>query len=190
MKKIKSACNILLLLSLGILLSCSAPQNVIRYVNHEANFKNYHSFTIVNYKSEKREYTREGNNFLSELEGEIIKAMNDRNYQRQEDADLIVRYETVSGMKTRTSAPNYYGNPYYDPYDPMNWNRTVKYVEGILLIEIKDNKTKKLVWQGSLDLKYSKSVEENRILVKNSVVKIFETYPYAAGSDKKFTPEN
>lgn len=174
------------ILSVGILLlmiSCKAPQKVVKYVNQNADFENYHSFSMVNYKTAKKELTQEGNTFINEIESEINDIMLDRGYTQTRKGDLILRYETVSGINTTTSAPNYYGNPYYyDPYDPMNQRRTQKHLVGLLLIELKDARTKKLVWQGSIDLKYSKDEIENRNLVKKSIRRIFSTYPYRAGS--------
>lgn len=172
------------LLILMVIGACSAPQKVIQFVNKEADFKNYYSYRIINYKTEKKgTYSANGTAFFNELESEISKEMSDRSYTKEKNADLVVRYETATGIKTSTNAPNYNGNAYnYDPYG-VNQNRQRKSLEGLLLLEIKD-KSKKLVWQGSMDIKFSKDLEENRTLLKNAVHRIFETFLYRAGNDQ------
>ena len=178
--------NLLKWAGIGLLvsmLSCKSTQRVVKYVNENADFENYHTFSLVHYKTGKKELTDQGKSFLNEIESEITGIMEERGYQKASKGDLILRYETISGINTTTNAPNYYGNPYlYDPYDPMNQRRTQKHLVGLLLIELKDSETKKLVWQGSVDLKYSNDEAANRDLVVDSIHRIFSTYPYKAGS--------
>ena len=110
-----------------------------------------------------------------------------------------MRYELISGVESGVNYnnnSNHYrntGRGYYNPfYDPYNYApRSSRHIEGILLLEIKERKTRKLVWQGSLDLKYSKkSSNSNLELLKNTLFKIFKTYPYIAGNEEPVSIKN
>ena len=178
--------SVLIVLITTCVFGCSASK-VVKYLNEDASFKNYHTFRIVNFKTENKEYSEEGNALSDSVETFITSAMVEKGYNRQESkADLYVRYELISGVETKVNYNNnYYGNgfggysPYYDPY--RNRTTTTQRIEGILLLEIKERRSQKLVWQGSLDLKYSRRKDNNIVLLQDAVQTIFETYPYQAG---------
>lgn len=170
--------------------SC-ASSKVVQYLDEDSNFKEYHSFKIINFKTENKEYSAEGNAFVDSVETYIAHEMQNKAYVLNIKPDLLVRYELISGVESEVNYnnnSNYYRNPgrgYYNPfYDPYFYGpRSSKHIEGILLLEIKERKTRKLVWQGSLDLKYSKkNSNDNLELLKNTLTKIFKTYPYQAGN--------
>jgi hypothetical protein len=177
-----------------ILAACSASKVVI-YLDEESNFKNYHTFTIVNYKNENKEYSTEGNAFVDSVEFYIDNEMKLKGYKEESKSDLLVRYELISGVESEAdySNSNYYGGrPYYIPfYDPYYYGpRASRHIEGILLLEIKGRKSKKLVWQGSMDLKYSKKKKDSNLgLMHDAIAQIFETYPYQAGTSKPIITE-
>lgn len=170
-----------------ILISCSAS-NVIQYIDEEANFKNYHTYKIINYKNDNKEYSSEGNAFVDSIEFYIDGQMRYRAYEEAARPDLMVRYELISGVESDVDYNNsnfYGGRTFYSPfYDPYYYGpRETRHIEGILLLEIKERKTKKLVWQGSLDLKYSKKKKDSNLgLMQDAIITIFETYPYMAGN--------
>jgi len=170
--------------------SC-ASSKVVQYLDEESNFKDYHSFKIINFKNENKEYSTEGNAFVDSVETYIANEMQNKGYVFNNKSDLLVRYELISGVESEVNYnnnSNYYRNPvrgYYNPfYDPYFYGpRSSRHIEGILLLEIKERKTRKLVWQGSLDLKYSKKNSNSNLeLLKNTLTKIFKTYPYQAGN--------
>lgn len=174
----------------GVLIASCSASNVIQYLDEEANFKDYNTFKIINYKNDNKQYSSEGNAFVDSIEFYIESQMRHRTYEVAVKPDLMVRYELISGVESEVdySNSNYYGNrvyanPFYNPY--FYGPRETRHIEGILLLEIKERKTKKLVWQGSLDLKYSKKKKDSNLgLMRDAIVQIFETYPYMAGDSK------
>lgn len=174
----------LILLVLFLIESCGPPR-VIKFLNDSVDFSQYHTYRLIHYKSDDKSYSREGMAFFSEIEMAISQNMSAKGYEKAEKGDLIARYELVSTTATESNTNNYdpYGYNYYIPRDAK------KYTEGMILIELRDRKQKKLVWQASVDLK-SKSHREVNLTVLESINRIFETYPYEAGSNDKIISEN
>ena len=186
--------KITLLAIAGIFLVACSASNVIQYLDEEANFKDYHSFKIINYKNDNKAYSAEGNAFVDSVEFYINGQMKHRAYEEAVRPDLMVRYELISGVESEVDYGNsnfYGGRTFYSPfYDPYYYGpRETRHIEGILLLEIKERKTKKLVWQGSLDLKYSKKKKDSNLgLMQDAIITIFETYPYMAGKSEPIQP--
>lgn len=183
---------------MALLLWSCASSNVIQYLDEEANFEKYNAFKIINFKTDNKEYSAEGNAFVDSVEQYIALEMQKKGYTRGSRSDLLVRYELISGVESEinyNNNSNYYrgaGRGFYSPfYDPYFYGPTSsRHIEGIFLLEIKERKSRKLVWQGSLDLKYSKKSNSNLELLKETIARIFETYPYQAGSSEKVSLEN
>lgn len=180
----------------SLLWSC-ASSNVVQYLDEEAGFEKYNAFKIINFKTDNKEYSAEGNAFVDSVEHYIAVEMQKKGYTQDSRSDLLVRYELISGVESEINYnnSNYYrgaGRGFYSPfYDPYFYGPTSsRHIEGIFLLEIKERKTRKLVWQGSLDLKYSKKSNSNLELLKKTIARIFETYPYQAGSSEKVPLEN
>ncbi len=181
-----------------LMLSC-ASSNVVQYLSDEAQFGSYHTYKVINYKTDNKEYSAEGNAFIDSVELYIHQQMLQRDYTTDRKTDLLVRYELISGVETNISYNNnnsgYYRrnvrglySPFYDPY--YIGPTSSRHIEGILLLEIKESKTRKLVWQGSLDLKYSKRKEDGNLeMIKDAIREIFLTYPYIAGNAEPVVPE-
>lgn len=167
-----------------LLLQTCAPAKVVKFLNDELDYSQYKTYRLINYKSDDKSYDEEGLAFFTHVENAINKNMTDKGYLARDKPDLITRYEIVSTTTTESNNRNYdpygYNNRYYTP---SGWN-SVKRTEGVILIEIRDRKKKKLVWQGSLDLKYSKKTEP-QVTLSESIDRIFTTYPYSAGSNEK-----
>ncbi|MBU2913330.1 DUF4136 domain-containing protein [Reichenbachiella agariperforans] len=163
-----------------------APARVIDFVNEEMDFSDYRSYRLINFQSDNKSYSAEGTAFFNQIEQEIRLNMQVKEFAEQKkDADLIVRYEIMSTVTTETQGNTNYYDPYYY-YSPPP--RTVRYTEGLLLIEFRDAKKKKLVWQASLDLKYSRK-ETPEMTLKKTIDRIFQTYPYKAGSNEKLSED-
>lgn len=171
------------LITIFLIQSC-APPRVIKFLNEELDYSQYNTYRLIHYKSDDKSFSNEGMAFFSEIEMAISQNMSAKGYENADKADLIARYELVSTTATESNNNNYdpYGYNYYIPRDAK------KYTEGLILIELRDRKQKKLVWQGSLDLK-SKSHRDVNLTVLESINRIFETYPYEAGSNEKITSE-
>ncbi|SMD39129.1 protein of unknown function [Reichenbachiella faecimaris] len=164
--------------------TCATPK-VIKFLNDELDYSKYYTYRLIHYKSDDKSYSPEGMAFFGEIEMAISQNMAAKGYEQADKPDLIARYEIVSTTVTESNTRNYdpYGyNNYYFPQDAR------KHTEGIILIELRDRKQKKLVWQGSLDLKY-KMKKEVQLTMLESINIIFESYPYQAGSNERITSE-
>lgn len=164
-----------------------APPKVVKFLNDELDYSRYNTYKLINYKSDDKSYDEEGLAFFNHVEESINQNMKNKGYSTHSKPDLIARYEIVSTTTTesnnRTYDPYSYNNRYYNP----GWNAQ-KRTEGVILIELRDRKRKKLVWQGSLDLKYAKKVEPS-VTLSESIDRIFTTYPYQAGSNERIISE-
>lgn len=176
---IKSTAYFILLFTLT---SCASPK-VIQFLNKDLDYSLYHTYRLIHYKSDDKSFAADGMAFYNQIESAIEDKMKVKGYTIADRPDLIARYEIVSTTTTETNSRNY--DPYgYNYYLPPPTSR--KYTEGIVLIELRDRKQKKLVWQGSLDLKY-KMRSASDVAILESINKIFESYPYKAGSNEKIT---
>lgn len=177
--------RILVLFFILCFIQSCAPPKVIKFLNSELDFSQYQTYRLIHYKSDDKSFAAEGMAFYSEIENGIRQNMLAKGYEPVERPDLIARYEIVSTTATETRNQNYdpYGYNYYIP------PATKKYTEGIVLIELRDRKQKKLVWQASLDLKYNMRGEAKLTLLE-SINRIFETYPYEAGSNQIKTTQD
>ena len=127
------------------LMACGVK--VVDYTNGRANFRNYSTYTLLSFKGE----TIDGLNptdFTIDIEENIQREMLRRNYQENDlNPDLLLRYELIASTKieNRSTTNSMYG---YQNYAPPR-----SYTEAVLLIELVDSSTRKLVWQASADLK-------------------------------------
>jgi len=170
---------------LAIILSSCAPPRVIQFLNENLDFSEYQTYRMINYKSNDKSFSVTGSAIFNRLETAIDSNLTVRNYQMADEPDIVVRYEIISTIETQTN------NQRYDPYNsssyyfspPYNYNNNAKKItQGVLLIEFRDKKKKKLIWQGSLDLKFSKKSTPADVITA-AVDRIFTTYPYQAGNN-------
>jgi hypothetical protein len=169
--------------SLFVLGGC-APPRVIQFLNDDLDYSQYDSYKLINFKSDDKSYAEEGLLFFNKIEEAIAANMATKNYLVGARPDLIVRYEVISTITS--AATNNQRDPYgyNDPYNSSSSFNDKKIKEGIMLIEMRDRKQKKLVWQGSLDLNYSIKKDAN-LTIKEAIDRIFTSYPYVAGSNEK-----
>ncbi|MFK7954329.1 MAG: DUF4136 domain-containing protein [Ekhidna sp.] len=169
-----------MLLSLTSMLFCCTPK-AISYINSEAKFNQFETFRVVSTRLDGKTESEKKSSF-SNLKDEIINQMTLRSYiQSNIKPDLTLRYELSS--TSRSSQNNNPNNTLNNALGfPPNFNsRTIH--ESILLLELYDDQ-KKLVWQGSYDLKNEKKEKKASIAIKNAVDIIFTSYPYMANSNK------
>ncbi|RED94358.1 uncharacterized protein DUF4136 [Marinoscillum furvescens DSM 4134] len=161
-----------------IFWSCSPK--VIHFTNEKARFAAYETYEIVNYKSGQREISAEGVEVQSIIASELEKQMDERSYRRvSNDPELILRYELVSAQRSEVTERTSFYNFNYREYTI----RTI--LESVILLELTDRTTGKLVWQASVDLnKYAKKDSKEEIL-KDAIAMLFDTYLYRAKSNRK-----
>ncbi|XOV95243.1 MAG: DUF4136 domain-containing protein [Bacteroidota bacterium] len=167
-------------LSLAFLFAFGCNPKVIHYLNESAPFSGFTTYQITNVKINNADISEAGQEIIKYIESAIIGEMNRRSYKPQKDPDLIVRYELISNQETNVNVNNYgYGGYYSYPY------RTVSvrtFLESALLVEIINLKTKKAIWNASVDLNNYKKEKDMDEVIQKAVVTIFNTYPYKAGS--------
>lgn len=168
----------LFLFSIFLLTACS--QKVISYVDTNAKFQNFNSFRVVSAKFDGRKVEPENDRIFSEAKNQIIDQMLARSYvQSNITPDLTLRYEFNSSTRNLQNNNN---NNFNNPFSYPSFNTTNRTIyESIILIELYDA-NKKLVWQGSYDLKNERKEEKASKVIKNALDQIFTTYPYTAGS--------
>ena len=164
---------------LVLLSACSVK--VVSFENSGADFKSYHTFSVENpvRKADKASADSERDDRLEEA---IQKQMESRGYTLSKLGDLIVEYRVLVERKSDVNIDPLRYRGYSTPYYRVS-KRT--YREGILMIDIYDGVTSRLAWQASLDLKINRKSKSTEGAVQASIEKIFETYPYKAGSDKR-----
>jgi hypothetical protein len=143
-------------------------------------FSTYH---IENIKAE-RAASQEKAPIIIDLENAIRSEMTARGYlEASRNAELKLRYEIVANQTNNYSLnqspyrrQTFYSQSYF-LNSPFNFR---EFTESILLIEIRNARTEKILWQGSLDMKFSQRSKDTKEIVLNAVKLIFDTYPFKA----------
>ncbi|GAB4245478.1 MAG: hypothetical protein Tsb0034_24010 [Ekhidna sp.] len=172
----KKAWNIILVLGF---FGCN--QKVVSYVNPNARFDNYETYRLVSPKIDRTQIDGEASRIFTIIKESIAEQMSRRDYvQSSVTPDLTLRYEVTSGTRTQTTTQR-------SLYWPVYQINTQTIHESILLLELLDE-NEKLVWQGSYDLGQERREQKLKLMLQNSVARIFTTYPYKA-RDKNVYPE-
>lgn len=169
----RQTCFLLLIL---ILTSCGV--SVVKFVNENAKFRSFESFALVGLKGQNVSSSADETELIQRLEEYVANEMTRRGYfEDLNEPDLIVRYEIISGARSTNPSTN---GIYYTP--PSSRQIT----ESVILVEMTDFQTKKLVWQASLDLTKHTKLTKRRDALKSAVINIYNTYLYKA---KSATPD-
>lgn len=166
-------------LILVIITGCTT----FKVVSHQApgtNFGLFSSYLIEN-PLQRKDAPKQNYAGYEDLETALKFHMDNRGYIESKSPDLILRYRVIIDPKVEYKTSGYnrynYGYPGYYNFERRTYN------EGILMIELRYSKTRKVVWQGSLDLKVNKR-KRSKDVVMESVAMIFEQYPYIAENNK------
>jgi hypothetical protein len=180
-----------------VLASCSSGPKI--FVNQDPN-ANFSTYKTYNYLEPLGTDERKG--YRSVLSNYLISAMDremqSRGYTKAADPNLWVNFHVYKEEKVRaTSTPTmggYYGyrGGYYGAYRGYGggYDTTVtQYTEGTLNIDIVDNKSDTLVWEGVAVGTITDKVRENLEAAANSVVsEVMVKYPYTAAGFVPSTP--
>lgn len=184
--KMMQKISLFLLLS-AIYFGCSVK--VVSFENPRTNFGKFEEYTLKRPLADNKDLTPEGKQFIASFEDAINSEMKKRGYDLTYSPDLEVSYDIVSSRQRDTNvnrSPYYYNPWYYGNY--YNVSQT-NYTESIVIVEMKDATTGKTVWQGSLDLRYTRNSKKKDSIIPDAVERIFSDYPYLAGSNKKVEVE-
>jgi len=162
------------LLIIGLFF-CSCTPRVIQYRNEKADFANYHSFFILNSKSDHLSAV-ESDEVNNRIEPFILDEMSRRGYVIDtKTPDVILRFEIIYGSENSNNTNQGTFNMIY--YPKINND-----IVGAVLIELMDNNTKKLIWQSSIDANQTMKKRKEKDPLKKIVIHLFNTYLYQAGN--------
>ena len=158
-----------------IILISACGVRVVQFVNTRSDFGAYHSYALVGLKGKNVAEASDPSDLLGRIESRIESEMTRRGYRKDDNPDLILRYEVIASSKTETNNNNSIFYPGY--FGPTS--RTI--TESVILLEMTDFKTSKLVWQASLDLREHNKITKKKDVLQAAIVNIFNTYLYRAG---------
>jgi len=155
------------------LFGCS--NRIVSYINPNSAFKSFATYRMVNPKLDNSQLANNLNPVFHTIKSAISEEMSKRGYELSAAApDLTLRYELASATRVQT-------NMNQDPFSPFSRVTSTTIHEAVLLLELYAI-NKKLIWQGSYDLRQERK-EKNIVRVLNdAVAKIFTSYPYRANN--------
>lgn len=160
---------------LALIITSSCNPKVVSYLNPKAKFSQFETYRLVSTKADSKNIQPENTLVFDLIRNSIQKEMDRRSYSISSiTPDLTLRYEVTSS--TRVENDTNQVAPYFTPQ--VN-TRTI--YESILLIELYDQR-KKLVWQGSYDLRQQRKEKKAARAIEKAVGSIFTTYPYRANT--------
>ena len=165
-------------------LTACATYDVVTFTNSDSSFSNYFSYQLEHLKTKTEAKDIKKPDEILRLEKALHEEMASRRYQQSTSyPDLTLRYELISNQQTTYNVDAFpYRRSFYDPFGYFYNINERTFTESILLLELKDAATAKIVWQGSLDLRYSRRSKKVDDLIKDAVTNIFDSYRYIAGS--------
>ena len=160
----------LLIFIVAQLYSCAAPK-VVSYYDENIDFSEFETFDIVAETDVVAKNTEE----TDKIEAEILNEMEARGYRFSENADMNVQYRIILEAKTNVQTDrrttSYYGRRYRYYQTEVN-----RYSQGILLVEITNARSHKLLWSGSLDLSFNQRSREKKD-IGGLIEMVFSKFP-------------
>ncbi len=153
---------------LVLLVSCGSIK-VVSYQTPNTDFSKFSSYNI----NSNENFSAKNMEEKDKLEGAIINEMDSRGFLFAQKPDIQIDYQIILGSETRVSNDRQIF-PYYGNYYRFNTINVDRYNEGILLVEARQNK--KILWQGSLDLKYN-SRSKKRKDIAELIGLLFDEFP-------------
>ena len=166
---------------LQAIYGCAPTVKVSIDYDRAADFSSYKTFAIID---------AVGKGEVSELNGDrIMKAIKENMKKKGfteagAEADLLVNTVTVVKNKTQvTATTDYYGyGGIYRPYGYWGTSghttfNTYNYKDGSLIIDIVNNKTQKLLWQGIGNAEIDKMPGDPDQFIASTVKKIMDGFP-------------
>ncbi len=166
---------------------CAPTVKVTTDYDKAANFSNYKTFRVYNLKQQGSVSELNADRIINAIKAEMTK----KGFTEVADnADLMVNAVTILKDKRQVTAnSNYYG--YGGAYRPYGYYgggmatgtttySTYDYKDGSLMIDVVDNKTQKLVWQGTGNAEIDKQPKNPDEFISTTVAKILTGFPPGA----------
>ncbi|HTH54289.1 MAG TPA: DUF4136 domain-containing protein [Edaphobacter sp.] len=178
--RLRKILNSTLPLLMGVLLiSSAAAQKVTTDYDHGANFTNYHTYAwakgtpVANQLMEERVTS----NIDQQLAAKGLQKVDD-----PEKADLLVSYHAAVGHEQQLNTTGMggwggWGGYRYGGMGGMSTTTVTSIPVGSLVVILGDNKTHKVVWQGTASGTLSDNPEKNTKTIQKATAKMFSKYP-------------
>lgn len=164
--------------------SCGPTLKVSTDYDKNAVFSNYKTFSVYNLKTTGSVSQLNADRIVNAIKAELTS----KGFQEAgSNADLIINAVTVlKDKQSVSSSTNYYGyGGIYRPYSYWGGGMgvgsttvsTYNYKDGSLVIDIVDNKTQKMVWQGTGNSEIDKAPKDPDAAIKAAVTKILANFP-------------
>ena len=151
-------------------MSCASTYRIASDKEAGIDFTKYSSFEIINHD---HGFSLGANPINKQrIERAIISELNNIGYAQKKDADLELAWFIKLDSKEQVSI-------YRDYYDKWNSSQRVdifQYKEGTLVIDLIDNKTKKVVWHGRATDRVNDNMPDIENKINNTVRDIFKKY--------------
>ena len=170
--------NVLLLMSVLLLFSCSTVKVVTDY-DTKVDFKKYKTFAFYKKGIDKAAISDlDKRRILKAIEAELIIL----GFTKSENPDMLVSIFTKSREKVKVNQNNNFGYGFGWGFNPWMQNgnnvNISQYTEGTLFVDFIDTERKELVWQGvgtgALKLK---NREKKEARIKEFVKEIVSRFP-------------
>ena len=182
-KSIFSIIGFLTILMINV--SCSSSLKVTTDYDKSVNFSNFKTFSIYNIKTKGSVSQLNADRIANAIRNEMTK----KGFTEVgTDADLMVNAVTILKDKQSVSATtNYYG--YGGMYRPYGYYggmgmgmastsvNTYNYKDGSLIIDIVDNKSQKMIWEGTGNKEIDKMPKDPDAAISAAVTQIMAGFP-------------
>ncbi|MEM6831796.1 MAG: hypothetical protein AAF551_14895, partial [Bacteroidota bacterium] len=140
------------LLVICVLFASCTPR-VVHFLNSNVSYQDLNTYRLVNVKVNKRNLSREAAQLLDLIESSIQFQMSDKRMYEVSNVspDLILRYEFISNTNSQVTQ-----NTGFFQFPSTNIQTVY---ESVILLELLHDK--KLVWQGSYDMRQSRRTEKS-----------------------------
>lgn len=166
-----------------LMIGCQSVPNVHSMLDKSAQFEKYQTFGFhPQIKPKKNEYDSLSYRYIKTA---IQAEMLNKGYKYSEEPDLLVNFNVYvkDKIQINTSPSAYYYYHYRRGYGvwadyPIIDDRITQYTEGTLNIDLVDNKSNRLLWEGVAIGRVNEKTYENLEDKINQAVKlIFEKLP-------------
>ena len=167
--------NVVYLISICLLtLTSCATVRVSTDYDTQAQFNNYKTFAFFKPSVDKLE--------ISDLDKKrILRAieatMTTKGFQKSDTPDMLIALNTDAQKNVRSYQNNFGWGWGYGPFWNNGFTNTYVTTEGILHIDIVDNKNQSLIWRGTGSAPLVDGPEAKEARIKEIVSSILEKYP-------------
>ncbi|WP_233207747.1 DUF4136 domain-containing protein [Siphonobacter sp. BAB-5405] len=166
----------------GTMVSCAPSITVRSDYDRTANFSGYHTYAIAPMPGGNSDPVMGSQLMQKRITQALDAEMSARGYRRVEkNADLTVRFDTDARNLQQIQSNNLSPMWGWWWYGPNNNVSSRNYEENRVIISLLDTKTKEMVWQGWAKGELNARRKDRDELIRATVAKVMQEYPYRAG---------